>query len=301
MDRVTPDPGRSRPIDATERSGVVDPANLARYAARWVTPAGDLAAVTDAYWTVDWDLAGDEVEQRILTLPAVTLSVEEGDVPARLVVTGVHRGAWQRRIAGRGRVFAIRLRPAGLAVVSDLTCAEVADSTVPLTPELDRGLHDLLDEIARAPREDRPATADALLRERLAARPPAPGALLANAALDALTGAIHTRTGRSLPERLGCSERAVQRALRSTLGHGPKWVARWVRLQEVTRLLSQDPAPALSEVAYSLGYTDQAHLTNDFRDAVGATPGAYVESLRTLTAPGGRGSAGPPRGPVRTR
>ncbi len=93
---------------------------------------------------------------------------------------------------------------------------------------------------------------------------------------------MHTRTGPSLAARLGCSERTLQRALRDTLGQGPKWVTRWVRLQEATRLLSLQPAPPLAAVAHELGYADQAHLTNDFRDAVGLTPGAYLASLRLL-------------------
>ena len=33
-----------------------------------------------------------------------------------------------------------------------------------------------------------------------------------------------------------------------------------------------------------LGYADQAHLLNDFRGAVGVTPGAYLRSLQALAA-----------------
>jgi hypothetical protein len=54
------------------------------------------------------------IDQRIIDLPAVTVTIEDGDVPAPLVVTGLHGQAWKRRITGTGEVFAIRLRPAGL-------------------------------------------------------------------------------------------------------------------------------------------------------------------------------------------
>ncbi|NHA70176.1 helix-turn-helix domain-containing protein [Phycicoccus flavus] len=295
------DPDRTRPIEPAERSGVVVPANLVRYAARWATPAADLSAVVDAYWSVAWDLGDDVVEQRILTMPAVTLSVEEGEVPAPLVVTGVHRHAWQRTITGRGRVFAVRLRPAGLAVLADLTCADVADSTVPVSRSLDTRLFGLLDELARTPHNQRPERADELLRARLAERAPSRAGLLANEVLDVLTAGLHTRTGRPLTEATGRSERAIQRALRSTLGQGPKWVSRWVRLQEATRLLSQHPAPAPADVAHELGYSDQAHLTNDFRDAVGTTPAAYVETLRRLATPDAPATGRTRPAPVRTR
>lgn len=279
---MDPRPPRTRPITATERSGVVAPGNLERYAARWITPAPGLEAVVDQYWSVRWALpAGERISQRILTLPAITLSIEAGDVPARLVVTGVHRGAWQRDIQGRGRVFALRLRPAGLAVVSDLAPGDVADATMPVSRELDPRLHDLLGAVADQPDDaSRARVADTLLAALLRSRPVRDGGRIANAAIDELTASVHPRTGPALAARLGCSERTLQRALHDTLGRGPKWVARWVRLQEATRLLSGHPAPSLAEVAHALGYADQAHLTNDFRDAVDLTPGAYITSLR---------------------
>jgi AraC-like DNA-binding protein len=48
-----------------------------------------------------------------------------------------------------------------------------------------------------------------------------------------------------------------------------------VRLQEVVRRLSSENA-SITEVASDLGYTDQAHLTNEFRAMTGMTPGSYL-------------------------
>jgi AraC-like DNA-binding protein len=273
-----------RAIDASERSGVVHPENLARYAATWIEPAREVAEVVDRYWTVRWRMEPAEViPQRILTLPAVTLSIEAGDVPAPLVVTGVHRVAWQRDIAGWGEVFAIRLRPAGLAVLSDLEPAAIADATLPVTSALDARLHSLLVQVAAvAGDEQRARAADRAIAERLARHPLRPDGRIANAALDELTHAVRSRVGSELTQRLGRSERSIQRALKSTLGQGPKWVARWVRLQEVTRVLSLDTAADMARLAAELGYADQSHLLNDFRDAVGMTPGAYLRSMRAL-------------------
>lgn len=121
-------PGGDRPIDATERSGVLHPGNVRRYEARWIDPDVTVRAAIDRYWHVRWRLPRDEsIDQRIIDLPAITVTIEEGDdVPAPLVVTGVSDGAWMRRIAGTGEVFGIRLRPAGLAVLSDLTPRQLA-------------------------------------------------------------------------------------------------------------------------------------------------------------------------------
>ena len=85
------------------------PDNLTRYHAHWVAPDPAVADVVDQYWHVSWNLGDQSVDQRIIDAPAVTLTVEEGDVPAPLVITGVQARAWHRTIHGRGSFVAIRL------------------------------------------------------------------------------------------------------------------------------------------------------------------------------------------------
>lgn len=284
----TPRPGIDRPIEHDERSGVLHPGNLRRYDARWIEPDVAVRVVVDRYWHVRWHLPDDEaIDQRILDLPAITVSIEEGDdVPAPFVVTGVSSQAWMRRISGGGAVFGIRLRPAGLTVVSDLTPEQVADATVPLTPRLDADLHALVARVAteNTP-EARARAADAAIRERIARRPPPSTHLLANDVLDELRARVRQRTGASLGDHLGLSERTVQRALAATLGRGPKWIGRRIRLQEVALALATRDDD-LATIAAELGYADQAHLTSDFRATTDITPGAYRRDLRRLAATG---------------
>ncbi len=278
---------RDRPIRPDERSGVLHPQHLRRYDARWFDPDPAVGSVVDRYWQVRWHLPdGESIDQRIIDLPAVTLTIEEGSVPAPLVVTGLHRRAWTRRISGAGSVFAIRLRPAGLAVLGDVPPHRLADATVPLTPRLDTRLHAPLSGLAVAPTPgSRVRAADAAIRDRMVERPPSTAGLLANDVLDELSARVRTPAATSLAENLGVGERTVQRALRTTLGRGPTWVARRLRLQEVARVLASDGAPDLATLAGELGYTDQAHLTNDFRTTSGLTPAAYARSVRAVTGP----------------
>lgn len=268
-------PARSMVRD--ERWGVLHPENLARYGAQLTLPDPSIADVVDHFWHVRWNLNHAEViPQRIIATPAVTFTVEAGDVPAPLVVTGVYGRAWERSISGRGDVFAIRLRPAGLAVLSDLTPGQIADQTLALTIELDARAFATVQHVASgASIDERMGLTTDAVRARLAERPPTARQLLANEVVGAIGG------GLPLPS---ASPRTIQRALDETLGHGPKWVARWIRLQEVARLLSAPDGPSTAEIAAILGFTDQAHLVNDFRDAVGVTPGAYLRSLRLLSA-----------------
>lgn len=269
-------------IRPDEASGVLHPENLVRYAARWIDPDPAVRDVVDTYWHVRWRLdEGEVVDQTVVDLPAVTLTVETGDVPAGLVVTGLHRRAWQRRITGSGDVFAVRLRPAGLAVLSALRPQDLADATVPLTEGVDEGLRTLLAGVATASTpQDRARAADALVADRLRENPPSAAHLLANAVLDELRSRAYRRTGTPLAEHFAVSERTIQRALSATLGIGPKQAARRIRLQEVARAIAVHGDDDLAGIAVQLGYADQAHLTSDFRAATGLTPGAYRRQLR---------------------
>lgn len=286
MANMTDNDARERPIEASERSGVLFPDRLARYAASWTAPDPAVSAVVDQYWHVSWALdETDQLDQPIIDLPAVTLTVEEGEVPAPLVITGVHCRAWRRTIRGQGRVFAIRLRPAGLSVLSDLAPAHVADGAVPLTRELDSRLHTLMQTVfAAADTAERVQAADQAIRAALAERAPTPAGLLANHVLDEMRERIHHRTGPALTERFACSERTIQRACVDTLGHGPKWLSRRIRLQEVALALVARPTDDLAVIAADLGYTDQSHLARDFRSATGLVPDAYRRAASDLTA-----------------
>lgn len=276
--------GNARPIRTDEPTGVLHPRNLTRFGARWFDPAPGLSAVVDQYWTVHWDLEpGEVLEQSIVDLPAITLSLESGDVPARLAITGVHRAAWHRSIRGSGEVFGIRLRPAGLAVLSTLGPHDLLDATAPVTDHIDAGLHRVMSQIAHEPTPaDRCRVTDAVVTDLMTRRPPSSSGLLANDVLDELRARVYRPASAPLSAHFGLSPRTIQRALAATLGIGPKQVARRLRLQEVARAIVMPTGDDLAQIAIRLGYSDQAHLTTDFRMATGLTPGAYRSQLRNL-------------------
>jgi AraC-like DNA-binding protein len=267
------------PIETDERSGVLHPENLPRLSAEWIAPAESVSAVVATYWAVSWNLdADDRIAQRILDFPAVTLSVESGDVPAPMMISVARPGFWQRVVAGQGRVFAIRLRPAGLAVVSDLDVTQLEPEQA-VTADLDGHLHRLLQRIAKGRTlTEKAELADDALADALARRPLTYRQRLANDAFDLLAGAPVPNIGAEVAAALGCDVRTVQRALRQTVGMGPSEVGRRLRVQEVVRRLSlPDARPAA--IAAELGYVDQAHLIRDFRAAAGLTPGQYLRDL----------------------
>ncbi|KQQ00120.1 hypothetical protein ASG06_16700 [Rathayibacter sp. Leaf185] len=266
-----------RPIGGTERSGILAPRNLERFSASMITPSAAVRDVVDTYWTARWRLEdGDSIDQRIIDHPSVTLSIERGRVLAPFVVSAVRATAWRRTIEGSGDVFAIRLRPAGLGVLTDLDPAVlVGEREITVA---DRRAHRLLSRIAAAPDDSaRALAADALVHELLIERPMTGRQRLANAAVDLLTAQPRVRPVADIAAELRSSPRSLQRAVALSVGRGPHEVARRIRLQEVVRRLSA--REDIAAIAAELGYTDQAHLTNEFRAVAGTTPGAYVAEL----------------------
>ncbi len=264
--------------------GVLHPGNLPRFSARLVDPAPAARGIAAQYWHVQWSLpASESIDQAVIDPPAVTLTIEAGDVPHDLVVTGPHRIAWRRTIAGSGDVFGIRLRPGGLTALASLDPASLVDRTVALTAELDPALHGLLRRVSIERSVDaRVHAADALIGEHLRARPLTATQLLANRAVEELSGHGLRRIGEPLAERLGVSERTVQRALSATLGVGAKQAARRIRLQQAADAVALRDDTELAAIAAELGFADQAHLTSEFRAVTGMTPGSYRRTLRRI-------------------
>jgi AraC-like DNA-binding protein len=74
----------------------------------------------------------------------------------------------------------------------------------------------------------------------------------------------------ALAAELGLSERHLSRKFNTVLGIGPKRFARIARVEHV--LAACGRGSAWADIAYSCGFTDQAHMVNDFNAILGASP-----------------------------
>ncbi len=87
----------------------------------------------------------------------------------------------------------------------------------------------------------------------------------------------------------------LQRLAQRYVGLPPAAMIRRRRLQEAAQRLRAEPETSLAALAAELGYTDHAHLANEFRAVLGFTPSAYRRRLTPTDAPAGDGST-PPAG-----
>ena len=93
-------------------------------------------------------------------------------------------------------------------------------------------------------------------------------------------------TGRTsvggLGQALAVSERQLRRRFDKSVGYGPKTMQRVLRFRGVVRYLT-DAAPAgnLANLAFRLGYADQAHLTRETTRLAGLPPAELARRFRT--------------------
>lgn len=245
-----------------------------------VAPAGaGLDDLLECLWFLDGD-GGEMPSQRVLPDGCPELIFHLGDVWSRRGDDGVFRPQPRAFLAGlltrplhleparRASVVGVRFRLAGLHGFVSTPLHRLADRDTPIEDLWGADGEALADEIARRPDDDARAEA---ARAFLVARrtPPDPDAVRAVGLLLEERGRLRTR---ALAERLGTSERRLERLFRARLGATPKTISRIVRLQEVLRLRAGAPGLDGASLAALAGFADQSHLVREFRGLTGATP-----------------------------
>nr|WP_255639475.1 helix-turn-helix domain-containing protein [Deinococcus betulae] len=78
---------------------------------------------------------------------------------------------------------------------------------------------------------------------------------------------------------MNLSSRQLERAFQTELGVSPKMLARAIRFDAVVEGLRLGSAGQLTTLAYDLGFTDQSHLTREFKTMSLMTPSAFVRQI----------------------
>ena len=275
------------PVERDSR-GILDPWLLRQRVQLTRYPAGPvLDGLVDRFWAVRWDLPPGTVHrQQVLTHPGANASIghasaapgqgEPGPVEARLY--GVARGLSTRVLAGRGWTVAALTRPGGLGAFITGSAAELTDRVVPLGQALGIDEAVLLRQVTAEPDEAaRVALLAAALEQAVDPDRREPALSVAEVARLAESDRTVRRLG-DLCERSGLGQRTLQRMFLQYAGVSPTWVIRRYRLLEAAETVREGRPVSWAEIAAALGYADQAHLTRDFRAAIGQTPAAYASA-----------------------
>lgn len=281
--------------DATGSRGILRPSQVGSVYRLGRYPCDPrLDPYVEHYWSVRWALDTPRREQSsVLSHPAVHLSFEEGEEPVRhghplpsMLVHGVITTRFDIELAGRGRVLGVKFRPGGFTALTGLDASRFTDSVASL-PTVVPGAEGLRDEVfACEDDEGRCAVAERHLVARLPSEVD-PDYVRVRALVEDVAADRGVVRSAELARRHAMSDRTMQRLLRRYVGISAAWLIRRYRLLDAMTALQEDPGLDLAELALTLGWYDQSHLTRDFTAAVGVPPSRYGRGLDT-----GRGGDG---------
>lgn len=213
----------------------------------------------------------------LLSDPCVHVVVERG--ASRVV--GVWTRRWTRELAGLGHVRAVKLLPGGIRGLVGAPAHTLTDRITPLAEVLPIDVARLEAEVM-GPDDDHEAFGPLLAVLRALRRPRDPQIELVAKLARAASSDPTLTSVEALASRGGIGVRSLQRLFRDYVGCSPKQLIRRARLQEAALAIERGEAPSLARLAADLGYTDQAHLTRDFKAAVGKTPRAFERIARDV-------------------
>lgn len=268
-------PENSHPIDRarlTERARLAPPVH--RY-----QPPPHLRDLVRHYWVPVWDLPEDTpVVEQVLQYPSCLIVIARDY--ARFY--GVARGLSTVALDGRGWGVGVMLQPGAGAAVAEGEVSGLVDTHQDLTGVTH--LAHLVESVrgTMSPDPDDPDRHRAAIREVEAcldrALPLGADGTLLNRVVQVVESDPELLTVSQLVDRVGLTERALQRLTGRFLGLTPKWLIQRRRLHEATDHLKHG-TQTLAGLAADLGYTDQAHFTRDFRRVTGHTPGDFARTL----------------------
>lgn len=237
-----------------------------------LAPPGDVASLVRWFWIPEWDVSpGATLRQELLSHPASNLVVE----PDLVGFAGPTSRRSFRDLTGRGWAVGALLRPAAVPHFTADPAALLDEYRLLELPELHRAVAAPM--ASDAPSTVRRAEAVEAFTGWLAQHVPAPSgeALLANAMADRIDGDPSVLRIEDAAVGIGVSPRTLQRLARRYVGVTPAAMIRRRRLQEAAELLRTRRDVDIATVAATLGYSDHAHLTHDFRTVLGLTPSDY--------------------------
>lgn len=255
-------------------------------------PAAELKPWIRRYWSVSWDLPeGQRFRSATVSEPAVHLTVERGDIdregttgPGIWVTGPVTEEHFGIGLHGRGSVIGVAFRLGATAAFTSGRPSAIRNATVPAEqwfPGIDSRL--VLPEGVDS-------AAEVLDRWLLAHDPVLSGSFIRlTQALEALADPAVTGLA-VLADRMGMSERSLQRLFQDHCGVGVKRLLVRSRVRDAVSALDRGWDGGLGDLAMRLGWFDQSHFGADFRRVTGYSPSEYAHDGDGRT--GRNGTAG---------
>jgi AraC-like DNA-binding protein len=258
---------------------------------RTYRPSPPLAAHVACLWYADLPAPAADATERVLPNGAMQVVISLHDRPFRVfdrhdpsrhvvtpgaIVTGPAAEYSIISAADTASTVGVAFKPGGAAPFIGVPAVQLHDRDVDLATLWGRGL---AEEVrarvlgATSPREMVTVLDEVLCRRRCERDQVHPAVTWAVAAFQRVDAPLSVA---EVVERIGLSHQRFLALFHDTVGLTPKRFSRLQRFQAVLRGAAAPDAHTWADLAAVCGYSDQAHLTHDFRAFSGLTPSEYV-------------------------
>jgi AraC-like DNA-binding protein len=238
---------------------------------REYSPHPALSNYIDAYWTINTKDISEPKLQRILPDGCTDIIFNKGTAicgpdqrevlkSEEIYLIGTMTTFSDTMQSSGNSVLGIRFKPGAITAFYQLDLSEITDLAVPHKDnELSALVYqspDLLNDL------------NLYFLKRRSSKPMAIAAFLAE---------VHSSNGQikvaELIKRHAMSERKLERIFKNDVGVSIKGMIRLIRFMHTYRVIQSNAAKqSLSDIAYTTGYYDQAHLCNEIKAYTGFTP-----------------------------
>lgn len=195
------------------------------------------------------------------------------------MICGVHSEGYIIRIDSKLSVMGVHFKPGGSASVLGLPARELYNQRVGLDELWQGRAAELRDRLIAAPTTENRFLILEQFLVRVMQSPDRTAEAHRHPVVDfALREFRRTPTPsvRAVTDQIGCSARHFNQLFRDQVGLTPKLFCRVRRLRQVLYLIAGKGQVDWTDLAFTCGYFDQAHLIHDFRSFADCTPTEYL-------------------------
>lgn len=244
-------------------------------------PSERLSAFVDCYWFIDSD---DRIHSKEYMHPdggtgiilnyGDTLRFDETPHADTCILDGAITFSRELFLQGKIKAVGIRFKPAGAYLFFSLPLKEIKNETITLADSKLKNHNELFGRLSNAKTFSAKISIieNWLLNAIRSEKNISTTVTESLAFIQAQQGLLSIQ---SIADKLGYSQRRIERLFNTQVGMTPKEYARTLRIAQA-RLYIKHPKPkSFADISYDLGFYDQAHFINQFKKVVGITPQGY--------------------------
>jgi len=250
-------------------------------------PSLFLSQYVKQYWAIDDCLPqGSEHIQRVVPNGLMELMFYLGDKPKALdenkhlsensILSGQQKSYYDIVVSGKLSLFSISFQPFGAKLFFNIPSNEFFDQNIPLKYLLKDIASELEFELYKSVTfEEKICIVEKFLMNQLQKRKKEyeiKRIMNSVALINQSKGVIDIYT---LSSTACLCRKQYERTFAEYIGSSPKQFLRTVRFQNTLHEKQRNKSIQLTELAYTCGYYDQAHMINDYKLLSGKTPTQY--------------------------